>query len=952
MYNNILNSLSDKLSPLSRRLHSFVLLALTSTLASILASTLTSCGNTETGADPGIENFPIAYVNRAILTDDEGMIIQPDTRRPLRSSPGGDIYLKNRASVSSPSENITRSLTNGRGDVRDLEVSSDGKLLVFSLLTEDPDPDDDADNPKWDIYIYNRETKQIRRVIQSNVTAREGDDIAPYFLPNNNRIVFSSNRQTKSRSILLDENRNKPQFSSQDEDNRTKALVLHVMDIDGSNIKQISFNQSHDLDPVVLKNGRILFSRWDNMNRNDAINLYTILQDGSDLQPYYGTHDQSHEIPNVEDSEVHFTQPREMNDGRIMVLQKPFSGTFAGGEVITIDGNNYVDINQGINANAGIPGGSAIEKVTRSNLKFDDSITTVSRYSSFYPINDGTDRILISKGICRIQIDTRNNPENPLFELRPCIEPYISDPTVVETFPSYGIWLYDSGDQTEKPVELPADDRYLSEAVVMRPYDRATINLGKDKALLDEELVTENVGVLTIRSIYDFGNGSFDGCFFVLCMDSSIVTDLSSLNDGAISADMRHARFLRIVKAVGLPNRRDPDLNNPPDLSSRAFGRGGRRLGMKEIIGYTPIQPDGSVRVKVPADVAFYLEVVDKDARRIGPRHENWLQVKAGETLECTGCHSHPNDGSLPLPHGRKNAEAAPLNTGAAQDGAIYPNTLNSITNSDYLVNFGDTMADVLSRAQGGDPSLSVNVNFEDVWTNPASRMPDASFSYTYSGNPTAEISALSTPSPNTAACETKWDARCRSIINYQEHIQPIWEVMRGPAENSYSCISCHATTDALGLAKVPDGQLDLTPTDPSDEDNQQIESYRELFFNDNFQELSGNVLVDATITRLAFDNGEPVLDQDGVQLTEQVPDPDRVQPPTMSTNGARESYFMEKMTESEIGSPRDLTPSSAANYVNHKDMLNAAELRLIAEYLDIGGQYFNHPFDPKAPQN
>jgi len=32
--------------------------------------------------------------------------------------------------------------------------------------------------------------------------------------------------------------------------------------------------------------------------------------------------------------------------------------------------------------------------------------------------------------------------------------------------------------------------------------------------------------------------------------------------------------------------------------------------------------------------------------------------------------------------------------------------------------------------------------------------------------------------------------------------------------------------------------------------------------------------------------------------------------------------------------------------------MLTPAELRLIAEYLDIGGQYFNNPFDPAAPQN
>ena len=44
----------------------------------------------------------------------------------------------------------------------------------------------------------------------------------------------------------------KPQFSAQDEDRNEPAFVLHVMNADGSGIRQISFNQSHDLDPAVL----------------------------------------------------------------------------------------------------------------------------------------------------------------------------------------------------------------------------------------------------------------------------------------------------------------------------------------------------------------------------------------------------------------------------------------------------------------------------------------------------------------------------------------------------------------------------------------------------------------------------------------------------------------------------------------------------------------------------
>jgi len=929
-----------------------------------LVGILASCGGTETGADPGIENFPIAYVKRSILVDDEGVIIQPDIRRPLRSTPGGDLYIKSRANLGAAEINITGDITNGMGDVKDLDVSSDGKLLVFSLLTEDPDPNDDSDDPKWDIYIYNRETNIVSRVIpklsDQDITARLGDDIAPYFLPNNNRIVFSSNRQKQSRAVLGSEpapsgQASKPPFSSQDEDNREKALVLHTMSIDGSDIKQISYNQSHDLDPVVLSNGRILFSRWDNMNSNDAISLYTVLQDGSDLQPHYGTHDQSHEIAGVLDADdetpiVQFTQPRELTDGRIMMLQRPFDDSFSGGEIVVIDAENFIDLNQPTYDNKDAMAGlSAQQKVTDTDLIFDGSIPLKGRYSSIYPLNDGTSRLLVSKGLCQIEIDTNTSTEP---DAEPILEPFLcatdeaqlllNDPTTTETeaYPSYGIWLYDTGEQTEKPVVAAERGMFINDAVVMRPYERALINQGSD---LNSDLVSEDVGLLKIRSVYDFGNTEFSGCFFSVCTDAD-ANSVLELGDPAIAtADQRPARFIRLVKAVGMPNRNDPDLVDPPNLSGRAFGRGGRRLGMKEIIGYSMIEPDGSVQVKVPANVAFYFDILDKDARRIGSRHENWLQVTAGETLSCTGCHIHPGGENppQPLPHGRKDAEAASINS-TAPTGGEYPNTQNPATVTPYLA--GETMAEALSIAKGiSGATPTVNVEYNDVWTDPATQTPSASFTYAYTGIAIGGFSTLNTLSPYsaTSSCESQWDARCRTVINYQAHIQPIWDFtprIDAVSNADVTCTNCHTT---MGGTAVPAAQLDLT-AGTSDEELQHIESYRELFFNDVYQDVVNNVLTDILITVTSED-------EDGNTITEIIPDPANPQPvASMRVNGARASFFMEKMTETELDSATTLSTPT----VNHANMLTPAELRLIAEYLDIGGQYFNNPFDSAAPTN
>jgi len=62
------------------------------------------------------------------------------------------------------------------------------------------------------------------------------------------------------------------------------------------------------------------------------------------------------------------------------------------------------------------------------------------------------------------------------------------------------------------------------------------------------------------------------------------------------AANERPARFLRIIKVVGIP---DDDVK---DVPGTGFGRSTRQL-MREIVGYVPVQPDGSVRVKIQANV-------------------------------------------------------------------------------------------------------------------------------------------------------------------------------------------------------------------------------------------------------------------------------------------------------------------------------------------------------------
>ena len=133
--------------------------------------------------------------------------------------------------------------------------------------------------PTWNIWVYDVASQSLHRVISSDITAEIGQDVAPHFLPDG-RIVFASTRQRDAKAVLLDEG--KPQFSAQVETRQEDALSLHVMDADGSNIHQISFNQSHDMDPSVLADGRIVYARWDNAANQDAFSLYTMNPDGTE----------------------------------------------------------------------------------------------------------------------------------------------------------------------------------------------------------------------------------------------------------------------------------------------------------------------------------------------------------------------------------------------------------------------------------------------------------------------------------------------------------------------------------------------------------------------------------------------------------------------------------------------------------------------------------------------
>ena len=503
-----------------------------------------------------------------------------------------------------------------------------------------------------------------------------------------------------------------------------------------------------------------------------------------------------------------------------------------------------------------------------------------------------------------------NDPNNP-------VTPGVGDFIVAP--PLYGIWIYDPRDDTQLPI-VPGEEGFMFTEVVSgdpRPFP-AVIPDGLNNYANDPSLVDAGEAILNIRNVYDF-----DGTFLP-GVDPAVLADPLQ----TLAAD-RPARFLRIEKAVSQP---DDDLR---DINNSAFGVTAF-FGMKEIVGYAMVEPDGSVVTKVPANTALNVSVVDEDGMRITQRHFSWIQAAAGQEISCNGCH----DANSGLSHGRIDAFDSAY-AGAPTAGVAFPNTDPQW----FVGEVGETMAEVRARitcANDGCSSIepSMNVVYRDVWSaNPldANGEPiNPNIDYLYSD--------LTTPSPASIACQTNWQAHCRSVINYETIIHPLWSQPRlvtfdddndpstpevplldgnGNQVNN-NCLNCHTPVDpANNMARVPAGQLEL-------QDGQSVDvadhfhAYRELLATDNLQELQGGMLVDATQVI-----GQ---DADGNDILANIP----IAPPATFIGARASSDFFDRFYDQ--------------NDQIHFNILSGAELRLIAEWLDVGAQYYNDPFD--APAN
>lgn len=845
-------------------------------------------GNGNSSAVTVEGDIPIAYVKRPSTVD-----INPTDAG--NTGTGGDLYIRDKSSPSATEYNITGQITAGLGDVSRPEVSYDGRKIVFAMRCaadtpcsrDDSNADSTLQDTTWSIWEYDFSqagalNQGVLRRVMPLVEARKGDDFDPTYLPGGQGFVFTSRRQAKTASVARDQ----PGYATLDEYQRETAAVLHTMKPDGSAIQQISFNQSHDRSPTILQNGRILYARWDHVARRNHYSLFTMKPDGTDMFVLYGAHSDGN-------SRLH---PREMQDGRVITDLMPLSGTHEGGALMVLDVLNYSE--QNTPANSRVPKTGGQQQVTQRPLEFDTrNISINGRVTTPYPLWDGSNRVLVAFNPCQVTYNRRIVPcaSVPSTELSRLSQERLQqdidkDPLKNNVPASYSIQMFDMQSQTFRIVVNAAPGMMVKDPVAIMGRPEPDV-LTPALAATPPAPAT---GTIAVRSVYDTDDLGRMGDAVLSATElrenpipktspsepddtRRYVAKLAALKNPANAAyRTRPARFVRITKAIATPR----------GLARQTLGE--TDFEMQQILGYADVEPDGSFKVDVPADTPIAMAVTDAKARAFQV-HTSWLQVRPGEERVCAGCHS-PRRG-------------AALNTGPVLSGN-HPGTLLPAMP-------GETMADTRTRldaaANSGNSArnLKLQIDFTDVWASTdTNRLPCISLRYT--GNKTCDgqpdpANDLGTPAP------------VNGLINYPEHIQPLWNL---------HCVGCHNA----GAVAGGDTGLDLSDSLAL---SGRLTSYQ-------------NVLVGTQ----RIENGVPVeVVRSGIRLA--VLKPARVNNLASQSDMAglaRKSRLMEILSGEELkasAETRRLYPTPA---LDHAKLLNAAEMRLLAEWIDLGGQYHNNP--------
>jgi len=522
-------------------------------------------------ANPLADIGPLVFAKRVPST----MAHQLTQYYGYTAQPGGGLFVLEKPGRSMRVRSLSASMP--EGSYLHPEVSFEGTRVYFALCQCDRRPATSWGDPncldrRYHLCVVNADGTQARRL-----TDGPFDDFSPTCLPNG-KLLFSSTRRGGYHRC-----------------GRGPCYVytLALAEADGSNPHPISFHETNEWDPALLHDGRVIYTRWDYVDR-DAVfyqQLWTVQQDGSHVSIYYG---------NNTYNPVGTWEARPVpGSTKVMATAAPHHGMTAGSIIL-------LDVKKGVD------GPKAITRLT-PDAPFPESEIQLMRGK---PVSQPT------------QFD---DPQGGGWG--PTGREVAADRKVLREERRWPGHCYRS--------PYPLSERYFLAAY---SYDRLRGEAGTNlsnmfglylcDAFGNKELLYRDPNissqwpiplrlrkkppVVQMPNRWDGGDTEKDeGTFFV----HNIYNSWPQLPDVKI-------RRIRIVQV--LP-KTTPHANNP------RVGAANASPG-KQVLGTVPVEPDGSAYFRAPARIPILFQALDDRGRAVQTmRSLTYLQP--GEAVSCVGCH-------------------------------------------------------------------------------------------------------------------------------------------------------------------------------------------------------------------------------------------------------------------------------------------------------------------------
>lgn len=618
--------------------------------------------HTRTQASTSVVDYDLVYV-RAPRYGDNTLSQWNDTFDSWTLDPGSELILWHHDTgtheVIFPLQRhidagVVDSPTLGVGAVADPNISYDATQVVFTYfhdVTQTNYQRNDLSYAGSDIYILDLTNSRIKRLTNQEFTPNTGNGVTfsgngssssgsnprvgvfnsgPTWLPHpdglsagQGRIIFTSTRNN---------------FQSSQHGPGHRASELFVMDNNGKNVERVAaFNLARALHPVVLTDGRVIFTSWENqgMRVTQQFPLWQMNPDGTGWMSISGPFEQSmghHFHTQTSDGDVVTTVYYNLNNngfGELVkyptdnggptfwgVQGKP-SGERAGIPFDPVGAFRLTPFTTKADYPSPILGdGSYAGKFTHPAGAPDNDLLTVwtpgpanHRNGVISPTYDGG-----------IYIIPDSNVINHWNELIPV---FANDPNYNEQWP--------------RPV-VPYSDIYG----VDQPQPLAWhSNDGSSGLEANTPFALIGSSSLTARETDpkdgDPFNIPYSGNYNYRWLHQG--TDTKLYGDDDIFA-------LRVLALKPLT-----DLSYTHGLNPAFWSWGEERM---RILGEIPLRraedpTDTSFLVKIPADTPFTFQALDEQGRSLFVA-QTWHSLRAGEVrTDCQGCHAHSTPDTTPF---------------------------------------------------------------------------------------------------------------------------------------------------------------------------------------------------------------------------------------------------------------------------------------------------------------